>query len=181
VTTVVEWLLRNTMPFVIIAVLTRWVLPPRLGKNGVVEVLFLNTIGDLVAHSAFEEQHSLVTGLGSIALWVLFAGAAAYLYRRGPGAGRFVGYFSESVLLVRNGKPEESGLKRTRIAVAELESELRKQGIDQVGQVKSATVEPDGSIAVVEKDGTTVRLERIEALLTALQAEVGELRRKTGE
>jgi hypothetical protein len=42
-------------------------------------------------------------------------------------------------------------------------------------------VEPDGSIAVVEKDGTTVRLERIEALLTALQAEVGELRRKTGE
>ena len=181
VTAVVEWLLRNTLPFVIIAVLTRWILPPRLGKNGVVEVLFLNTIGDLVAHAAFEEQHSIATGIASIALWVLFAGAAGYLYRLAPGAGRLVGYFGESVTVVRNGRPEQGGLRRTRTATPELESELRKQGVSQIEQVQSATLEPDGSIAVVQKNGTAARLERVEALLAALQAEIGELRRKSGE
>lgn len=176
-----EWLLRNTAPFVVIVVLTRWVLPPRLGKNGVVEVLFLNAIGDLVAHAAFEEQHPLVTGLGSIALWVLLAAAVGYLYRRGPGAGRWVGYFGDSVPVVQNGRPEEAGLRRARAGMAAVESELRKQGISKVEQVRSATVEPDGSIAVVQENGTAERLDRIEALLTALRAEVGDLRQKTGE
>jgi uncharacterized membrane protein YcaP (DUF421 family) len=171
----VEWLLRTLLPFVVMVLVVHWLLRPRFGKRGVVELLILNALGDLAAHAAFEKQHPLVSGLGILCVWILLAAGAAYAFSRGPGAGRLFGYYSESVEIVRAGVPDVKAMNRLGVCLAEVESELRKQGIQGMAQVASARVEPDGSMAIRQIDDTASRLDQIARQLEALSAQVRDL------
>lgn len=68
---VADWLLHNLAPFLVLALMVRWVMRPRFGKRGPVEILMLNAVGDLASHAAFEEQHPQLRGVGSVALWLM--------------------------------------------------------------------------------------------------------------
>ena len=52
------------------------------------------------------------------------------------------------VILVENGKPVLRNLRRTRISLDELRSQLRRQGMLELGRVRYAILETDGALAV---------------------------------
>lgn len=173
---VLEWILRHTLPFLVLILLVRWVLRPGFGKRGVVEVLMVNAIGDMASHAAFEEGHPLPSGLGAVAIWLLFGGLVAWVASRSPKVGGFLGYFPEAVEVVCDGAPNPRAMRRLRMNRGDLASELRKQGVTDVSQVELAMVEPDGTLAVRQADTTSTELKRLADEIAALRAEVAALR-----
>lgn len=168
----VAWILRNTLPFLVAALLVRMLLRRQFGKHGVIELLLINAVGDLMAHSAFEEQHPLWSGIGSIAWWLVMVAVALILLHRAPGAAPWLGYFTGPVDVVRNGVPIPEAMRRHRLSQEQLESELRKQGIDDLAGVRRATLESDGSLAVLQSDSTARELQRIADALEAIRADL---------
>lgn len=171
----VDWLIRHTVPYALIVFLVRWMIRPRFGKRGVVEAFLINAVGDLVAHAAFEEQHPMLPGLGGIVLWMAFVAMTGYIISRNRTVGMFLGYHQDAVEIVRDGVVDEAGMRRSRVSRVELTSELRKQGVTDLGQVRSVMVEPDGGMSILQKDATAQNLQMVLEELKALRAEVERL------
>jgi uncharacterized membrane protein YcaP (DUF421 family) len=55
-------------------------------------------------------------------------------------------------VLVLNGKIQEDALARERMNEDELWSELRRQSIDDLKEVKKAILEPSGQVSVIQQD-----------------------------
>ena len=53
--------------------------------------------------------------------------------------------------LIKNGKPDKKELKRARMSMDELLSELRLQGIAEPDEVLHATLESNGKLSVIQK------------------------------
>lgn len=172
----VRWLMHNTLPFLLMIVLARWLVRQRFGKRGVVELFMVNAVGDLAAHAAFEQDHPIYAGLGAILLWLAMAAAVAIAFGRSKSVAGWLGYFPEPVEVVNNGTADQKSMRHLRMSMDELESELRKQGISDLNQVRSARVEPDGAVVVVRKESDAENLRRIAEELAALRAEVAKLR-----
>ncbi|HYF90858.1 MAG TPA: YetF domain-containing protein [Symbiobacteriaceae bacterium] len=177
-----EWLLRHTLPFLLIVLLVRWLVWPRFGKNGVVELLLINAVGDLAAHAAFEEQHPLLSGLGGILLWLLMVAGMGAVISRSRAARRWLGYFDQPVEIVRDGRTDDEAMRSQRVSREELESELRQQSLHDLAGVRSVTVEPDGAMAVSPGgQDTGQELRRLADELAALRLEIQELRKERKE
>jgi uncharacterized membrane protein YcaP (DUF421 family) len=84
---------------------------------------------------------------------VLVATIAAWNYLLDWGSYRFewVRRLTEPppLLLVRNGRLLRANLRQEMLSVDELCSKLRQQGVEDVAQVKTAFMEPDGTISVI--------------------------------
>jgi uncharacterized membrane protein YcaP (DUF421 family) len=173
---VIEWLLRHTLPFLLMVLMVRWVLRPRFGKRGVVEVLVINAIGDMASHAAFEEGHPLLSGIGAVGLWVIYGAVLAWLVYRSRHVGGFVGYFPYTETVVQDGAVDAAAMSRLRMSRRELDFELRKQGFSDVSQVTSAWVEPDGALSVRPAQSTTAEIRRMAEEVQALRAELAALR-----
>ncbi|GAA0288036.1 uncharacterized membrane protein YcaP (DUF421 family) [Gracilibacillus halotolerans] len=58
----------------------------------------------------------------------------------------------KSKILIENGILQEKNLKKFRLTVDQLEMNLRQQSVSRIEDVKWATLEPNGRVAVVLKD-----------------------------
>jgi uncharacterized membrane protein YcaP (DUF421 family) len=54
--------------------------------------------------------------------------------------------------MVKNGQIQRRNLARERLNEEELLSELRIMGVDEVKEVKQATLEPNGQISVLKEE-----------------------------
>lgn len=54
--------------------------------------------------------------------------------------------------LVENGRLLRANLRRELVTVEEVQSALRQQGIEDMGEVKFARMEGDGRISVIRRD-----------------------------
>ena len=55
-------------------------------------------------------------------------------------------------VLVRSGRLEKKGMRQERMSEDDVRAELRLQGVDDLGEVKLAMVEPDGSVSVLKEE-----------------------------
>ena len=163
---VLTWLLWNLLTFLLLLALTRWVARPRLGKHGLFDLFLVNMVGDLAAHTLFESRYRILTGLGSIALWITAITAVGYVAARWPGLHRL--FYGRSQPVVSHGHADEGAMHRLGIGLAELESELRKQRVASLADAESVTVESDGSLAVFPVNPPVEELRRLADSLSAL-------------
>lgn len=173
-----DWLLRNILPFVLLVGTVHWLLRPRFGKLGVVELFLTNVLGDLVAHAAFEVDHPLVAGLGSILLWLVLAAVLQLLAGRSRRWRPFIGYFAEPVEVVTNGKPDPAAMRRVRISLGEVETALRQHGVRGLSEARSVVVEPDGALSVQQAKESAAELQRLAAALEELTVQVKALQQR---
>jgi len=73
-----------------------------------------------------------------------------WLAYRVPLVARFVQ--PRSVPLVRDSRPIRDNLARENITDEELRSQLRKEGVDDLAEVREVILEGDGQLSVVRKD-----------------------------
>jgi uncharacterized membrane protein YcaP (DUF421 family) len=92
----------------------------------------------------------LVQGLVVVAVVAGWHFVNSYLSYRSRRIDRLTG--GAPTVLVKNGAMDRDGMRREHVNEEELWSLLRLQGIDDLGDVKEAILEPDGLLSVLKTD-----------------------------
>ncbi len=133
-----------------------WFLTRAMGKKelsqlSVFEMILAVTIGDLIQQGVTQEDQS-VTGamlaVGTIGMLVVVFSVVAHKAPRTRSAIEGI-----PVVLVRDGKPVPRAMEYERVSMEEVKDAARAQGIDDLGQVKLAILEPGGSFSFLKSGG----------------------------
>ncbi|MFO0850017.1 MAG: DUF421 domain-containing protein [Gemmataceae bacterium] len=145
-----ESFLRGTLVYFAVLALFR-VFPRRqLGSVGLTDMLFVVLVSEGVSQALNANSPSLPNGVAAVTallVWNFVLDWAAYRWR---WVQRLLG--TDPVPLVRDGRLLRENLERQKITEDELLAQLRQNGIDRVGAVKSACLEAEGQVSVVPKD-----------------------------
>jgi uncharacterized membrane protein YcaP (DUF421 family) len=148
---VVEIILRSTVIFFFIWILTRALGKRELAEMTAFELILLVTIGDLVQQGVTQEDMSVtgaVLAVGTIGLWILLFGYMSFRWRSTEPV--INGY---PVIVVRDGQPLEEVLRIERVPVDEVLEAARNQGIGDLSDVRFGIIEPDGRFSFLRYSG----------------------------
>ena len=120
-----------------------------LGRLSPFELVTLMLIPEVLSNTV-QGEDSLLQGLAGLCAVLLLVLATSLLSQRFPAVQSALE--SSPTVLVVDGRLLEPAMNRERIAPDELYSEMRKQGIETVDQVKFAVLESSGNITFVRRD-----------------------------
>ena len=148
-----EIVIRTVIIFVFVLLLTRAIGRKELSELTAFELILLVTIGDLIQQGVTQEDQSLtgaILAVGTIGLLIVCLSYASFRWR---GLRRFVRGLA--VVVVRDGRPLEEAMRIERLTIDDVIEGAREQGIDDLGKVKLAVLEPDGKFSFIQSDGST--------------------------
>ena len=144
-----DLVLRATVIFGFIFVVTRVVGRRELGTMEPFDLILLIVIGDLVQQGVTQSDYSLTGAIIVISviavLTVLLSFASFKLPRLRPVLD------GEPIVLVEDGRVIERNLRRQRITLEELHAEARGQQLASLAEVRFAVLETSGSISFIPK------------------------------
>jgi uncharacterized membrane protein YcaP (DUF421 family) len=129
-----------------------------LGRLSPFELVTLMLIPEILSNSV-QGQGSLLSSLAGLSTIFLLVFTTSVLAQRFSRVQRVLE--SEPTLLVVDGKLLEQNMNRERIAPDELFSEMRKQSIERLAQVRFAVLESSGNITFISKQGATARAQEV--------------------
>lgn len=146
-----ELVVRGTAMYWFLFLLFRFVLRRDAGSIGIADVLLLVLIADAAQNAMAGSYESITEGIilvSTIAGWNWLVDFASWRSR-----------ILRNVLepkplpIVRGGRVLRRNMRRELITMDELMSQLREHGLESLEQVESATMENDGQISVIRRDG----------------------------
>jgi uncharacterized membrane protein YcaP (DUF421 family) len=143
--------LRASFMFFAVFLLLRLLGKRELGQMTPFEMVTLVVMGDLIQQGITHNDFSLtgaVLAIATFAFWGVAIGWLVYLFPRLKGALE-----GEPRVIVRAGELLRDNLRRDRMTVAEVESEMRLAGIARLAEVEWAILEPSGKISFIKRDG----------------------------
>ena len=144
-----DLVLRATVVFLFVLVLTRIVGRRELSSLEPFDMILLIVIGDLIQQGITQSDYSVTGALIVISTLALLTVATSFVnFRFGPMRQVLEG---EPVVLVENGRPLERNLRRERISIEELEAEGRQHEVTRVSDMRWAVLETNGRISVIPK------------------------------
>lgn len=177
---ILEKILRTVIVYCFLLVGLRMAGKRELGQLNPFDLVVLLVLSNTVQNAIIGNDNSLVGGIVSAAaLLVLNYAVVRYLFLH-PKLDRLAE--GRAVILVRDGRVLERHLRRELITRAELESAARRQGIDDLSQVRCCRLEIGGALTFVSAHPTDEerrfldlvrRLETIEELLRAERPNAG--------
>ena len=141
--------LRATVIFLALYILVRLMGKRELGQMTPFELIVLVVIGDLIQQGVTQNDFSLtgaIIAISTIAVLALLMSWASYLW---PWAERVLE--GEPRVIVRDGEVLTGNLRRNRLTVSEIESEMRLAGIGRMAEVAWAILEPRGKISFIQR------------------------------
>lgn len=143
--------IRATVMFAVVFLLIRAMGKRELAEMTPFEFVMLVVIGDLIQQGITHNDFSL-TGASlavmTFAFWGLMLNWFSNTSRR---AEKLLD--SEPAVLVRHGELIHDNLKRNRMTVSELESEMRLAGIARLRSVAWGILETNGKVSFIRADG----------------------------
>ena len=147
-----ELVVRATAIFFFLWALTRAMGKRELAEMSAFELVLLIVVGDMVQQGVTQEDYS-VTGamlaVATLAFWVVLFSYVSFRFPRTRQALE-----GEPVLVVRDGRLQEEAMRTERITVDEVLEAAREQGIQDVGEIEVAILEPGGKFAIIKSDST---------------------------
>jgi len=146
-----ELVVRGSAMYWFLFLLLRFVLRRDVGSIGIADVLLLVLIADAAQNAMAGSYQSITEGcilVATIAGWNWLVDFATWRF----AAVRRV-LEPQPLPLVREGRLLRRNMRREFITVDELMAQLRQHGIESLHDVKAATMENDGQISVVRRDG----------------------------
>jgi uncharacterized membrane protein YcaP (DUF421 family) len=140
--------LRATVIFVVVLVLTRAVGKRELSSLEPFDVILLVVIGDLVQQGVTQSDYSLTGAVLAILTITLLTAATAYLNFRIRRLRPLLE--GEPVVLIERGRIIDRNLRRERVTREELTAEARQQQIASLESVDWAVLETNGRISFIE-------------------------------
>ena len=173
----IEKILRPIIVYIFLVIGLRLAGKRELAQLNPFDLIVLLTLSNTVQNAIIGDDDSVTGGLvGAATLLALNYVVVRFLYRH-ERIERLVE--GDSVTLVENGALQHPSCAREFITVEELESAARRQGLESLGAVKTAILEPGGTITFIPKTPTAEtrrhnrlmhRLDDIARDLAALKA-----------
>lgn len=149
-TPVLEVVMRGTAVYLGVVVLMRVVGQRESGSPSVTDLLVVVLIGGAAGATIVGEGFSITETLAVIAVVLVWSVTLDALGYRHPRLGRLLK--SRPQPLIEDGKVNRRKAHREFLSDDELTSQLRLHGVDDVGQVKRAYLEPNGMLSVFTYD-----------------------------
>lgn len=142
-------IIRSIISFFALLILVRF-----MGKQQVAQLTFFDyavgiTIGSIAATLSVQVNENSLATLTGMATWSVLAILLAILGIHSGKLRKVVD--GEATVVVKDGKILEENLKKVRIPIEELVSELRTQGVFSMSDVEYALFEPGGKISIQKK------------------------------
>jgi uncharacterized membrane protein YcaP (DUF421 family) len=146
----VDLVIRTTVVFLLILVLTRAVGRRELGSLEPFDLILLVVIGDLVQQGVTQSDYSISGTVIVISTLGVLTVVTSYLsFRLRPLRMVLEG---EPTVLVVDGKILEGNLRRERLTLDEVAAEARQQQVATLDDVRWAILETSGKISFIPKE-----------------------------
>jgi uncharacterized membrane protein YcaP (DUF421 family) len=142
-----EILIRGTIMYWCLFLLLRFVLRRDTGSAGISGILFVVLLGDAAQNAMIGNGNTVADGGLLIATLAAWNYLLDWLGSRIPLAARLTD--PPPILLVRDGSVIGRNLRREHVTLDEVESQLRKKGLERLDQVKRMYLENDGGFSVI--------------------------------
>jgi uncharacterized membrane protein YcaP (DUF421 family) len=146
-----EIVVRATVIFFFLWVLTRGLGKRALSQLSAFELVLLVTIGDLVQAGVTQEDVSVTGAMlaaSTMAFWVLAFSVVDWRWKRARHVIDGI-----PAIVVSDGKLVEEAVRIERLPIDDLIEAARKQGIGSLEEVRLGVLEPDGTISFVKESG----------------------------
>jgi uncharacterized membrane protein YcaP (DUF421 family) len=145
-----EVVLRSSIVFAGLFLLTRGLRRRTLGEMSAFEMLLLVTMGDIVQQGVTQEDMSLtgaVLASGTFGFWITVLTWASWRSDRVRRAVEGV-----PIVLVQDGVPIEKALAVEQMPLAEVLEAARQNGVDDLADVRLAVLEVSGKISIIKDE-----------------------------
>lgn len=127
-----------------------WAITRRLSKHLIRRITLFDFITSIVmgtlAGSVISRNQPPAVIMASVAFWAGLTMVFDWIAMRGRGIRSFLN--GDPIVLIENGKIMEENLRRERVTVKQLESQLRLKGYFDLSQVEMCLMEINGQISV---------------------------------
>lgn len=144
-----EIILRGSVMYISLFILLRVVLKRQAGSLGMTDLLLITLIADASQNAMAGEYMSIPSGIVLVSTIIFWSYAFDWLSYKFPWFNRLTE--PPPLPLIKAGKMLRKNMRRELITEEDLMSQLREQGVDDVGKVKEAYMESDGHISVVQQ------------------------------
>jgi uncharacterized membrane protein YcaP (DUF421 family) len=143
--------LRATVIFIAIFVLTRTIGRRELSMNEPFDLILLIVMGDLVQQGVTQNDFSVTGALLAMSTFALLTLAFSFVSFRFARLRPLLE--GHPLILIENGKTIDENLKSQRLALEEVLSEARAQQVTSMEDIRWAILETNGTISVIPKSG----------------------------
>ena len=116
------------------------------------DLILLVVLGDAVQQGLTQDDYSLTGAFLAIGTIALLQLAVSFANFRVPKLRPLLN--GEPIVVVQDGKPIESNLRRERVTEDDLASAMRQQSIATLDEVQWAVMETSGAISFIKKSGS---------------------------
>lgn len=143
--TPIQWALRAIVAFFFLFFIVKIMGLRSISQLRLLDFAIVILIGNIMAHPLSDEGLGLKGSLVSMTVLVVLYLIGLYLMNKFISFREFVA--PPPIPLVKNGEINSKNLKKARISVDDVLSEMRKQSIEDVKKIALALWEPDGEIS----------------------------------
>ncbi len=144
-----DLVIRATAVFFFIFMVTRVVGRRQLSDLEPFDFILLVVLGDLVQQGITQSDQSVTGTLTVISTIALLSVAVSWISFRSPRARRVAE--GEPIVLVRDGSPIQSNLRRERITLTDIQEQARQAQITSIADIRWAILENDGKISCIPR------------------------------
>lgn len=144
-----EIIFRSLLMLVVLFLLAKLLGKKQLANLSYYEYIAGITIGSIAAEISTGLEKEIITGIYSLAIWVLIPFLIGYIGLKNKKVRDFVE--GTSTIVIQNGKIQEENLSKQQYTVDDLLEQLRRKNTFNVADVEFAVLEPNGDINVLLK------------------------------
>jgi len=144
-----ETFIRGVFMYLVVFVLIRFVLRGRTSP-AIPDLLVLVLIADAAQNAMSADYSSVINGVVLVATIVGTSFTLDWLGYHVPPLRPFIHRDPQELII--NGRPNQDALRREMISEAELESQVRLQGVETFDEVRAAYLEGTGEISVIKEE-----------------------------
>ena len=141
---------RTTLVLVILFFLAKLMGKKQISQMTLFDYIIGITIGSIAADISLDIEKSLLAGIISLSIYVLFSLILSYITMKSITLRRYI--IGVSTILVEKGKIIESGLRKSKVNINELLEEARNSGYFNIEEIDYALMESNGKISFLPKD-----------------------------
>jgi uncharacterized membrane protein YcaP (DUF421 family) len=144
-----ESFLRGSIVYLSLLVLFRVVLKRQGGAIGLPDIMLVVLVSEAVSMALTSDIKSVPNGLAVVLALLFWNYTLDWAAARWPWLRRRLE--PEPLQLVKDGQPLKENMAAEGITDDELAAQVRGHGIDDVGRVKAAFIESEGTVSVIPK------------------------------
>ena len=143
-----EIVVRATVVFAGVFLLTRGLRKRALAELSPFEMILLVSMGDIIQQGVTQEDYSLTgaaLAAGTFGFWIMVLTWLSY--RSGRARKLIEGV---PLVLVRDGEPVDAALRLEQMPLDEVMEAARQQGVGDLAEIRYAVLEVSGKISIIK-------------------------------